>query len=182
VIDLSRYSTGDFDRGASRLKEALWVLLRALFFGRALPVPSAVKVFWLRVFGAKIGKGAVIRSGVNISFPWRLQMGDHVWLGDEVTILSLAPVIIGSNVCLSQRAFICTGSHDYSKPGFDLCVRPVRVEDGSWVAAQCFVAPGVTIGRGSVAAAGSIVVQDVEAGTLVGGNPARFLKRVKGVD
>ena len=114
----------------------------------------------------------MIRSRVNITFPWRLEIGDNVWMGDEVFILSLAPVKIGSNVCLSQRAFLCTGSHDFRKESFDLITKAITVEDGCWIGAQAFVGPGVTMGQGSRCLAGAVVVNDVEAGTTVGGVPA----------
>ena len=178
MIDLSRYSASGFDRGASRLKEVLWTAVRVAFFCHSVPLPSALKAFLLRAFGADVGSGVVIRSHVSVSFPWRLKLGDHVWLGDHVTILSLAPVEVGSSVCISQRAFLCTGSHDYSKATFDLETAPIRIDDHCWIAAQCFIAPGVHIGMGSVTAAGSVVVDDVAENTIVGGNPARTIKRI----
>ncbi len=153
-----------------------WWGVRGLLFMHAFPVPSALKVAALRWFGARVGRGVVIRSRVNITFPWRLSIGDNVWIGDEVLILSLAEVRIGSNVCISQRAFLCTGSHDFSSPTFDLITQPIRIEDGCWVAAGAFIGPGVTLGQGSLCAAGSVVVKDVAAGMRVGGNPAGPLR------
>lgn len=173
VIDLSKFQNGPFDRGVSKWKEAAWWVIRSLFFAPWFPVPSKIKIALLRVFGAKIGEGVVIRSRVNISFPWRFECGDHVWIGDEVLILSLAQVTIGSNVCLSQRAFLCTGSHDLRKESFDLITKPIVIEDGSWVCAQAFLGPGVVMGKGSRCLAGAVVVKPVEAGQTVSGVPAR---------
>lgn len=147
-------------------------MVRACVFQSRLPWPSGIKVRLLRLFGARIGSGVVIRSRVNVSFPWRLTIGDHSWIGDEVLILSLADVSIGANVCISQRAFLCTGSHDHRKPTFDLITKPIRIDDGAWIGAIGFVGPGVTVGVGAVCAAGAIVVRDVPPGVIVGGNPA----------
>jgi len=176
MIDLSQFDNAGFSRGASRLREAAWWMVRGVLFMHAFPMPSRLKVLALRWFGARVGHGVVIRSRVNVTFPWRLSIGDHVWIGDEVLILSLAEVSIGSSVCLSQRAFLCTGSHDFFKPTFDLVVKPIRIEDGCWVAAGAFVGPGVTLGAGSLCAAGSVVVKDVAPGMRVGGNPAGPLR------
>jgi putative colanic acid biosynthesis acetyltransferase WcaF len=171
VVDLSAYSTRGFDRGAPRWKEALWRLCQGFFFQPLWHVPSAVRTSLLRAFGARIGQGVVVRAGVNISFPWRLTVGDHCWIGEEVMILSLAPVELGPNVCLSQRAFLCTGSHD-RRDNFALRTAPIRIGPRSWVAAQAFIGPGVTLGEGCTVSAGSVVLRDVEPGQLVRGNPA----------
>jgi putative colanic acid biosynthesis acetyltransferase WcaF len=134
-------------------------------------------VIALKLFGGRVGKGVVIRGGVQISFPWRLTIGDHVWIGDGVQILSLGEVNIESNCCISQQAYLCTGSHDFAKPTFDLIVKPIVIREGSWVCARAFIGPGVSIGPSSLVAAGAIVTKDVPAKTMVGGNPAKEVKR-----
>ncbi len=176
--DLSRFDNSDFNRGASRLKEVGWYCVRAVFFGSLFPLPSSLLCFWLRFFGAKIGKNVVLRRGLNVSFPWRLRIGDNVWLGEEVSILSLAEVCIESNVCVSQRAFLCTGSHDYYDSTFSLITKPIRLESGSWVAAMAFIGPGVVVGKGSVCAAGSVVTKSVAPYHLVSGNPAVTIRDI----
>ena len=120
----------------------------------------------------------VVRANVNISFPWRLRLGDHVWIGEDVGILSLAAVEIESHVCISQRAYLCTGSHDYRRPDFKLVTRPISVRTGVWIAAQAFIGPGVEIGAGAVVAAGSVVGRDVPPGALVRGNPAEVVRNL----
>jgi len=157
MINLSIFDNATFDRGAAKWKEALWLLCRSLFFAPWFPVPSALKVAVLRWFGAKVGQGVVVRSRVNITFPWKLEIGDHVWLGDEVLILSLDRVVIGSHVCLSQRAFLCTGSHDFSKESFDLITGPIEIGEGCWVGAQAFIGPGVVLPPGTRVKAGEVV-------------------------
>jgi putative colanic acid biosynthesis acetyltransferase WcaF len=133
--------------------------VRWIFFQNALPRPSSLRVALLEMFGAKIGKRVVIRANVNISFPWRLQLGDHVWIGEEAGILSLARVTIESNVCISQRAYLCTGSHEFRREDFKLSVAPITVCTGSWVAAAAFIGPGVEIGTRSGVSAGSVVAR-----------------------
>lgn len=176
-IDLARYTVAGFDRGASRLREALWVLVRCLFFAPTLPWPVSWRVFWLRRFGAKVGHGVVVRSGVNIHFPWRLEIGDHVWLGEECWLLNLAPIVIGNNGCISQRAFLCTGSHDYKSATFDLIVKPITLEEGCWIGAGAWVGPGVRLGTHAVLAAGSVATHDLQAWGVYRGNPAVFVRR-----
>jgi len=177
-MQLKGYTVGDFDRGAPRWKEALWVLVKCAFFLNPLPWPSALRVAWLRLFGARIGSRVVIRANVNVTYPWRLTAGDDVWLGEEVLILSLAPVFIESSVCISQRAFLCTGSHDFRSEKFDLVTKPITVRGGSWVGAQAFIAPGVELGAGSMACAGSVVMENVPPSSIVRGNPAQIVKRL----
>lgn len=171
-IQLSLFDNSDFDRGAPKWKEILWLLVRSVFFASWFPVPNILKVLLLRMFGADIGASVIIRSRVNITFPWRFSCGDHVWLGDEVMILSLARVKLGSNVCISQRAFVCTGSHNFESKGFDLVVSPVCIEDGCWVGASCFIAPGITMGRSSRCLPGAVVVKNVSEEVTVSGVPA----------
>lgn len=174
---LRDYTTEGFDRGQPIWFEALWFLAKCIFFLNPIPWPSRLRVALLRAFGAKIGQGVVVRSQVNISFPWRLTVGDDVWIGEEILILSLAQVTLESNVCLSQRAFLCTGSHRFRGPNFNLVTKPITVRSRSWVAAQAFIGPGVEIGEGSLVSAGSIVLENVPPNTMVRGNPATPVKR-----
>jgi putative colanic acid biosynthesis acetyltransferase WcaF len=169
---LDLYDNSDFDRGASKLTEALWILCKCVFFLNPFPWPSSLRVRLLRLFGAKIGRGVVIRSGVNVTFPWRFTTGDHVWIGDEVLILTLAPVTIGSQVCISQRAYLCTGSHDWRRETFDLQTRSIVVEDSVWISSQAFIGPGLRIGNDSVIGAGAIVTKSIPSHSLAKGNPA----------
>jgi putative colanic acid biosynthesis acetyltransferase WcaF len=169
---LDLFDNSDFDRGAGRIKESLWILCKCLFFLNPIPWPSALRVFWLRLFGARLGRQTVIRSGVNITFPWRLVAGDYVWLGEDVCILSLATVTLGSHVCISQRAFLCTGSHAWRAEAFDLLTHPITVEDQVWIASQAFIGPGTRIGQGCLVCAGTIVVKDLPPDSVAKGNPA----------
>lgn len=118
----------------------------------------------------------MIRANVNVTFPWRLTVGDHVWIGDEVAILSLAQVTIHTNVCISQRAYLCTGSHDFRSATFDLQTKPITVGSGSWIAAQAFLGMGVEVGEGSVVSAGSVLMESVPPRSFVRGNPATIVK------
>jgi putative colanic acid biosynthesis acetyltransferase WcaF len=178
-MDLSRYDNSDFDRGAPKWKEALWMLARGVFFQTSVPWPAKLRAAILWAFGARVGSCVTIRANVNISFPWRLTIGDHVWIGEDAGLLSLADITIESNVCISQRAYLCTGSHDYQREDFKLVTRPIVIRAGSWIAAAAFIAPGVEIGEGAVVAAGSVVIKDVPPRTLVRGNPAEAVREVR---
>jgi len=176
-VDLSRFSTGDFDRGAGAFKEGLWILASLLLF-RLCPLKlSGLKCAALRAFGAKVGRGVVIKPRVTITFPWKLTVGDHVWLGEECWLLNLAPITIDSHVCISQRAFLCTGNHNYKSPAFDLIVKPIKVEAGAWIGACVFVGPGVTVGSHAMLAAGSVATKRLEPFGIYQGNPAVFVKQ-----
>ena len=169
---LDKFHNPEFSRGASKLNEVLWWIVRSLLFAPWFPIPSAIKVAALRIFGAKVGRGVVIRSRVNITFPWRLSIGDHVWIGDEVLILSLAPVTIDSHVCISQRAFLCTGSHKFRSEHFNLVTKPIVIGEGCWITANVFVGPGVTLGSNTMCAPGAVVLRSCGPDQVLMGNPA----------
>ena len=137
---------------------------------------NSVKIVLLKMFGAKIGNGVVIRS-CEIYYPWNLEIGDNVWIGYEANIYNLVPIRIGNNAVISQRAFLCTGSHDVAKSGFDLIVNGITIKDAAWVSANTFVGPGVTLNEGAVAAAGSVVVKDLPPMTICAGNPCKPIKK-----
>ncbi|MEQ1745282.1 MAG: WcaF family extracellular polysaccharide biosynthesis acetyltransferase [Saprospiraceae bacterium] len=174
VVDLSRYDNSAFERGAPRWKEALWLLVSALFFQHGLAVWNGPKIWLLRRFGAQIGRGVLLKPRVTIKFPWKLIIGDHVWIGESVWIDNLAPVALAGHVCLSQGAMLLTGNHNYTKPAFDLIVRPVRIETGAWIGAKAVVCPGVVVQTCAVLAAGSVATHDLEAFGIYQGNPATW--------
>ena len=157
--------------------EALWYLVKVIFFLSALPWPSGLKRGLLCAFGATVGRGVYIKPRVNVHFPWKLRVGDNVWIGEEANIINFEPVDIGPHVCISQRAFLCCGNHDYRHPAMPYRNAPITVSDGAWVGAQVFVAPGVTIGVDAVATAGSVVTKDLPAGMVCTGNPCVAVKR-----
>jgi len=173
--ELQHYSVGDFHRGRSLFVFVLWTILQPLLLTSWLP-GSRHRHFLLRVFGARLGVGAVIKPGVRVKFPWRLQVGAYTWIGEDVWIDNLANVEIGSNCCLSQGAYLCTGSHDWSRIGFDLIRRPIRIENGAWIAAMASVGPGVTLGKGAVLTFGSVATSDLAPWSIYSGNPATFLR------
>jgi putative colanic acid biosynthesis acetyltransferase WcaF len=142
-----------------------------MFFLSPLPWPGSWRRGLLRLFGAKVGRGVVIKPRVNVHLPWKLSIGDYSWIGEEVFILNLEPVSIGAHCCVSQRAFLCTGNHDYRDPAFAYRNAPIAVEDGAWVGAQVFVAPGVMIGGEAVVTAGSVVLRNLPGAMVCSGNP-----------
>jgi putative colanic acid biosynthesis acetyltransferase WcaF len=176
-VDFSRYTTGRFDRGAGVVKEGLWLVVSFILF-RLCPFSfSALKCAVLRLFGAEIGQKVTIKPQVKITFPWKLVVGNHVWLGEECWLLNLEQIIIGSNVCISQRAFLCTGSHNFKLATFDLITLPIKLEDGAWIGAGAWVGPGVTVGSHAVLTAQSVVSKNLEAYGIYRGNPAELVKQ-----
>jgi putative colanic acid biosynthesis acetyltransferase WcaF len=128
--------------------------------------------FLLRLFGAKIGKGVKIRASVKILFPWKLTVGDHSWIGDSADINCWAPITIGANVCISQHAFLGSGSHNMWAIGFDTMEQPIVIEDEVWVAVGAYVMPGLTLRRGTIITAASVILKSTKPDTIYRGNPA----------
>jgi putative colanic acid biosynthesis acetyltransferase WcaF len=172
--DLARYRPGGFKRGRPAVVLGLWIVADALLVSSWLPGSWHRRVL-LRAFGAQIGRGVVIKPRVRVKYPWRLAVGGHAWIGEDVWIDNLEPVVIGANACLSQGAYLCTGSHDWSRATFDLTVAPITVKDGGWVAAKAVVGPGVTIGEGAVLGLGSVATKNVASWTVNRGNPAQCM-------
>ena len=164
------------ERGVSRAKEIIWYIIKIIFFMSAIPYPSKFKVMLLRLFGATVGFGLVIKPRVNIHFPWKLVVGNNVWIGEEAFLLNFEQLSIGDNVCISQRTFLCGGNHDYKIPSMPYRNGPITLMDGSWVGASTFVGPNVTIGADTVVSAGSVVTQSLEGNGIYRGNPAIFIK------
>lgn len=125
------------------------------------------------MFGARIGKEVVIKPHVKIHFPWKLSVGDHSWIGEEAWILNFEPVTIGAHACVSQRAFLCGGNHNFASSDFRYRNAPIRIGDGAWIGAQAVVAPGVEIGRECVVCAGSVVTTSLPEAMVCAGNPCQ---------
>ncbi len=170
--DLSRYDNRWYDPGAGFIKRMLWYYCNTFFFIPSWNVSGGLKKLLLRLFGAKVGKGVVIKPRTNIKYPWRLSIGDYVWIGENAWIDNLADVHIGDHVCISQGAYLLTGNHNYKKVAFDLMVEGITLEEGVWVGAHAVVCPGVTCHSHAVLAVNSVAVGDLEAYTIYQGNPA----------
>lgn len=173
--DLSKYKISWKDEKV--FKRILWYFINVLFFLNPLNPIVSLKKFLLQLFGAKIGRGVMIKPGVNIKYPWSLEIGNYVWIGENVWIDNLGKVKIGDNACISQGAMILTGSHDYKKSTFDLIVRGTTLEDGVWIGAKAIVCPGIHCGSHSFLTAGSVVTKDMEPFMIYQGNPAMPIKK-----
>ena len=157
---------------AGKVKQVCWYFTNVLFFKNSLNVSSGLKVFLLKLFGAATGVGVVIKPGVNIKYPWKLQVGNYSWIGEDVWIDNLAEVVIGNNVTLSQGALILTGSHDHTKQIFDFMSLPVTLEDGVWIGARAVVYGGVTCYSHSILGISAVAESNLQAYTIYKGNPA----------
>ena len=164
--NLAGFTGENYAKGRNFVWQAMWVATSSLIFERSW-CPAALRVVILRSFGAKIGKGVLIRRHVKVHWPWKLTIADNVWIGVEAWILNLEHVEIGSNVCISQGAFLCTGSHDSRSPTFEFDNAPISVGDGAWIAARATVLRGVTIGREAVVGATALVPKSVPDGARV---------------
>ena len=174
--DLSKYDNGWYKPGGSRLKRFLWYYTNALFFLCPLFPFNFLKIFLLRLFGASVGKRVTIKPGINIKYPWLLNIGNYVWIGENVWIDNLAKISIAGNACISQGALLLTGNHDYTRPSFDLTVKEIIIEEGVWIGAKAVVCPGVNCKSHSVLAAASVATKDLEPYSVYGGSPAVKIK------
>lgn len=169
--DLSKYSNVEYKPGPG-WKKILWYLVSLSVFRSGICPFSCMKVFILRMFGAKIGKGVVVKPFVNIKYPWLLTIGDYSWIGEKVWIDNLSEVSIGSHCCISQGAMLLCGNHNYKKPTFDLMIQPIILEDGCWIGARSTICSGIKCMEHSVLTVGSVATGDMEAYGVYAGNPA----------
>ena len=171
-MQLANYSSKDYSPGAPFIKQVIWYFVGYPLLASRILLFSGLKVTILRLFGGQVGSGVVLKPGVRVKFPWKVSIGDHSWIGEGVWLDSIGRIEIGSNVCVSQGAYLCAGSHDWGKESFDLQVKPIRVEDKAWIAARAIVGPGVTVGEGAVLTLGSVAAGSLEAWAIYSGNPA----------
>ncbi len=159
TVDLSKFSNSWYKPGNIFIRSA-WYICNRLFLKTSIPYPSGLKTIILKIFGAKAGNGIVLKPNINIKYPWLLQLGDNVWIGENCWIDNLGNVEIGSNVCVSQGTYIFCGNHDFKKENFDLKVEDIKIENGVWIGAKSVICPGVTLKSHSVISVGSIITSD----------------------
>jgi putative colanic acid biosynthesis acetyltransferase WcaF len=169
-VDLSTYDNAWYHPGRPIWIRSIWYVLNAVVFNTFLIPFNRPKVMLLRLFGAEVGVGVVVKPRVNIKYPWHLKLGNHVWLGENVWLDSLGSIEIGSSACLSQGVFICTGNHNWSRTSFDLVIESVVVGDGAWIGARSVLLPGVRIGTHVVVVAGTVVKGVIEDYQIWRGN------------
>lgn len=172
-IDLRKYDQSKFDRGRPSWYILVWWLVQAIAFPITPHQIHGPRIALLRLFGAKIGKGVVIRPTARFTYPWKVEIGDYSWIGDDVVFYSLDRICIGRHCVISQKSYLCTGSHDIQTPVFSLITAPIAIGNGAWVATDCFVGPGVTIGANTVVGARSSVFKSLPAGQVCWGSPCR---------
>jgi putative colanic acid biosynthesis acetyltransferase WcaF len=174
-VNLSKYDNRWYKPGGI-LKRGSWYMLNILFLKTSLLPFNGFKRFILRAYGARLGKGIVIKPGVSIKYPWFLTVGDHCWIGENVWIDNLSEINIGNNVCISQGALLLCGNHDFTKEYFDLIVQPIHLEEGVWIGARSIVCPGTVCKSHAVLTAGSVARGILEPYTIYQGNPVIAIK------
>lgn len=175
-VDLSKFKH-NYSPNRNAIVRFIWYIVNVLFFKSSFSLSSKFKVFCLKLFGAKVGKGVVIKPCVNIKYPWNLKIGDYSWIGENVWIDNLEIVDIGKNVCISQGAMLLTGNHNYKLVTFDYNGKLIKIEDGVWIGAQSVVCPGVVCKNHSILSVGSVAKKDLFEYTIYSGNPAIEVKK-----
>jgi putative colanic acid biosynthesis acetyltransferase WcaF len=173
--NLKTYKTPKNFRGKSVLYVQTWWLVQSIFFNLSPQVFYGWRRFLLRLFGAKIGKNVIIRPSVKVTYPWKLKIDDHSWIGDNVELYTLGEIKIGKNVVISQKSYLCTGFHDYKKLDFPIFSQKIEIEDECWIATDVYISPGVKIGKGTVVGARSSVFKSLPEGKVCIGSPAKII-------
>ncbi len=179
LVELRHYDNSWYHPGGSFAKRALWMLLGEPVFRSPWLPSSSARVALLRMFGARIGEGVVIKPHVTVKYPWHLELGDFCWIGEQAWIDNLTTVRVGRNACVSQGAYLCTGNHDWSDPNFGLRIEPIQLGEGAWAGAKSVLTPGTVLGAYAVAAAGAVVKGCIPDFEIHAGNPAQFVKKRK---
>ena len=172
-MDLSNYK----EEKPHYIKRLVWMMLNVTLFriaiGRAF---KWLRHGLLRVFGAKIDKDAYIYPSCKVFMPWNLVCG-RACIGPNTNIYNTAKIVIGNDSVISQGSFLCTAGHDTANLMMPLTTAPIKISDHVWIAADAFVGMGVTVGEGAIVGARAAVFKDVDPWTIVGGNPAKFIKK-----
>jgi len=174
--DLARFRVPASFRGRSIWIVQLWWIVQTTIFRMSPQFMYEWRNFLLRCFGAKIGQGVKIRSSVKITYPWKLQIGNNSWVGDDCDLYTLGKITIGNNVAIAHRVYICTGTHNYKSLYFEILAEEVVIEDEVWIPNDVFIGPGVTVGFGTVVGTRSTVLQNLPSGMICYGYPAKPIK------
>lgn len=177
IQDLSRFRLPPGFRGRSAVTVFLWQIVQASLFACSPQFAYGWRRLLLRLFGARIGRDVKIRPSARVTYPWKIEIGDRSWVGDHAELYSLSAIRIGTDAVVSQKSYLCAGSHDHRQPDFPMVEGAIEIGDQAWIAADVFIAPGVKIGRGAVIGARSSVFSDIEAGAVAFGSPARVTGR-----
>ena len=172
-VDLSRYDQSWYSRGAGPLKLLLWDVVQDWLIRPSPHAAYGWRRMLYRLFGARIGERVHIRRTVRCNYPWKLEIADRAWVGDETTLYALERITIGADAVVSQQAYICTGTHDHRDPAFGLVVKPVVIGHSAWIALGAVVMPGVTVGDGALLGARAVLTRDAQAWTIHLGSPAK---------
>jgi putative colanic acid biosynthesis acetyltransferase WcaF len=176
-MDLSSFDNTWYKTRQNKLKIIVWYFVNSLFFNGYLMPFNSIKRLILRLFGAKIGKGVILKPNINIKYPWNIEIGDFSWIGEGVWIDSLDTIKISKNVCISQGAYLLTGNHDYTSSTFDLMIAPIVLEEGVWIGAKSVVIPGTIAHKNSILSVGSISPKIMDENMIYRGNPATEVKK-----
>ena len=171
--DLSRFNLPAGFRGRSAVVVQLWWLVQSTLFHGSPQFAYGFRRWLLRVFGARVGPGVLLRPSVSITYPWKVVIEEHAWIGDDVVLYSLGEIHIGGHAVVSQGSYVCAADHDYRQVDFPIRARPVRIDDQVWIGAEVFVGPGVHIAQAAVVGARSAVFADLPAAMLCLGTPCR---------
>lgn len=166
---------------SNKIKRALWHIVESLLFR---PFAGAIlnkwRLFILRLFGANVQSDSGVYASARIWAPWNLKMGHNAWIGPHVECYNMDYIELADNVTVSQWAYLCTASHDTSEinnPVSGLIIAPITIKENAWIGTKAFIGMGVEVGRNSIVGAMAAVFKDVEENTIVGGNPAKFIKK-----
>lgn len=175
--NLTKFKVSKGFRGRSKFIVQLWWIVEKILFAMSPQFFYGWRRFLLRSFGAKIGKNVLIRSTAKFTYPWKVEIGDNSWIGEETIFYSLDEIKIGKNVAVAHGVYFNTGLHDYTKDNFTILSNKIIVEDECWITNDVYIAPGVSIGKGTVVGARSNVFKDLPEGYICYGSPAKPIKK-----
>jgi putative colanic acid biosynthesis acetyltransferase WcaF len=173
LVDLRRYDQTSFDRGKPAWFILVWWLVQAIAFPLSPHPFNGIRIWLLRLFGADIGTAVIIRPTARFTYPWKVEIGDYSWIGDDVVFYSLDRIKIGKHCVISQKSYLCTGSHNPQDVAFSLITGTITINHGVWVAADCFIGCGVEIGSNALIAARSSVFENMPASFVCMGTPCK---------